>query len=55
MEYFQDMVGRFREIGIDEFVLYWPQTWGAALHEEAVFEEVTTTVMPRLRGGAMTP
>jgi len=55
VEYFQDMVGRFREIGIDEFVLYWPQTWGAAPHEEAVFEEVTTTVMPRLRGGAMTP
>ena len=55
VEYFQDMVGRFREIGIYEFVLYWPQTWGAAPHEEAVFEEVTTTVMPRLRGGAMTP
>jgi alkanesulfonate monooxygenase SsuD/methylene tetrahydromethanopterin reductase-like flavin-dependent oxidoreductase (luciferase family) len=54
VEYFRDMVGCFREIGIDEFVLYWPQTWGAALGEQAVFEEVTTTVMPRLRGGAMT-
>ena len=53
-EYFRDMVGRFREIGIDEFVLYWPQTWGAAPGEQAVFEEVTATVMPRLRGGAMT-
>jgi hypothetical protein len=47
--YFQDMVGRFGEIGIDEFVLYWPQTWAAAPREEAVFEEVTATVMPRLR------
>jgi hypothetical protein len=55
VEYFQDMVGRFRDIGIDEFVLYWPQTWAAAPHEDAVFDEVTATVMPRLRAGAMTP
>ena len=55
MEYFQDMVGRFREIGIDEFVLYWPQSWGAAPREEAVFQEVTATVMPRLRAGTITP
>ena len=52
VEYFQDMVGRFREIGIDEFVLYWPQTWGVAPGEDAVFEEVTATVIPRLRAGA---
>ena len=44
------MVGRLSEIGIDEFVLYWPQTWGAAPGEETVFEEVTATVMPELRG-----
>ena len=54
VEYFQDMVGRFSEIGIDEFVLCWPQTWGVAPREEAVFEEVTATVMPRLRAGATT-
>jgi len=47
-------VGRFSEIGIDEFVLCWPQTWGVAPREEAVFEEVTATVMPRLRAGATT-
>ena len=52
VEYFHDMVGRFSEIGIDEFVLYWPQTWGAAPHEDAVFEEVTATVMPSMRAGA---
>jgi len=33
----------------------WPQTWAAAPREEAVFEEVTATVMPRLRAAAMTP
>lgn len=46
------MVGRFSGIGIDEFVLYWPQTWKDAPGEEAVFEEVTATVMHRLRAGA---
>jgi hypothetical protein len=51
VEYFQDMVGRYSNIGIDEFVLYWPQVWGEAPHEEAVFEEVTATLMPRLRAG----
>ena len=48
------MVGRFREIGIDEFVLYWPQTWRTAPGEDAVFEEVTASVMPQLRADAMT-
>jgi alkanesulfonate monooxygenase SsuD/methylene tetrahydromethanopterin reductase-like flavin-dependent oxidoreductase (luciferase family) len=49
VDYFADMVGRFAEIGIDEFVLYWPQSWRAAAGEDAVFEEVATTVMPGLR------
>lgn len=47
--YFEDMVGHFREVGIDEFVLYWPQNWGPAPHEDAVFDEVTADVLPRLR------
>jgi hypothetical protein len=55
VEYFQDMVGRFSEIGIDEFVLYWPQTWGAAPREELVFEEVAAGVMPRLRADLKGP
>jgi alkanesulfonate monooxygenase SsuD/methylene tetrahydromethanopterin reductase-like flavin-dependent oxidoreductase (luciferase family) len=50
--YFEDMVGRFCEIGIDEFVLYWPQNWEPAPSEDAVFEEVTSTVIPRLRSAA---
>lgn len=49
VEYFRDMVGRFRAIGIDEFVLYWPRTWRDAPQEDAVFEEVCATVMPQLR------
>jgi alkanesulfonate monooxygenase SsuD/methylene tetrahydromethanopterin reductase-like flavin-dependent oxidoreductase (luciferase family) len=50
-EYFYDMVGRFRAIGIDEFVLYWPRSWREAPSEDAVFEEVTASVIPRLRAG----
>ncbi len=49
VEYFRNMVGRFREIGIDEFVLYWPKTWRKAPGEQEVFEEVATTVLPQLR------
>lgn len=52
VEYFHDMVGRFAEIGIDEFVLYWPQTWREAPAEDAVFEEVTATLIPQLRMSA---
>ena len=47
--YFTDMVGRFHETGTDEFVLYWPQAWRDQPSEQAVFEEVTHTVMPALR------
>ena len=47
--YFSDLVGRFSEIGIDEFVLYWPQTWRPAPGEDAVFEEVMNTVIPQMR------
>lgn len=49
-EYFTDMVGRFRALGIDEFVLYWPGSWRPdARHERRVFEQVTSEVIPTLR------
>jgi alkanesulfonate monooxygenase SsuD/methylene tetrahydromethanopterin reductase-like flavin-dependent oxidoreductase (luciferase family) len=48
-DYFTDMVGRFRDVGIDEFVLYWPGTWRDEPRGEAVFQEVTNTVIPQLR------
>jgi alkanesulfonate monooxygenase SsuD/methylene tetrahydromethanopterin reductase-like flavin-dependent oxidoreductase (luciferase family) len=49
VEYFRDMVGRFRGFGIDEFVLYWPQTWRDGPVEQAVFEDVAITVIPQMR------
>lgn len=50
VEYFRDMVGRFTNVGIDEFVLYWPRHWRKdADHEDVVFEEVCRDVIPVLR------
>ncbi|MGZ4601283.1 MAG: LLM class flavin-dependent oxidoreductase [Oryzihumus sp.] len=50
--YFVDMVGRMREVGVDEFVLYWPRNWRPeALHEQQVFEQVTAETIPALRAG----
>ncbi len=42
-DYFSDMVGRFRAIGIDEFVLYWPGSWRDR-PEDDVFREVAEHV-----------
>jgi hypothetical protein len=48
-DYFEDMVGRYRTIGIDEFVLYWPQSWRQAPQEDSVFEVVSHDVIPKYR------
>jgi hypothetical protein len=48
-DYFEDMVGRYRAIGIDEFVLYWPQSWRQATQEDSVFEIVARDVIPKYR------
>lgn len=48
-DYFSDMVGRLQAIGVDEFVLYWPQTWRPIAREDRVFEEVTGRIIPNLR------
>lgn len=53
--YFEDMVGRYRAIGIDEFVLYWPQNWREAPLEDSVFEEVARDVIPTYRLARDTP
>jgi alkanesulfonate monooxygenase SsuD/methylene tetrahydromethanopterin reductase-like flavin-dependent oxidoreductase (luciferase family) len=47
--YFEDMVGRYHAIGIDEFVLYWPQSWRRASQEDSVFETVARDVIPKYR------
>jgi hypothetical protein len=47
--YFEEMVGRYRAVGIDEFVLYWPQSWREDTREDAVFEQVAREVIPAYR------
>jgi alkanesulfonate monooxygenase SsuD/methylene tetrahydromethanopterin reductase-like flavin-dependent oxidoreductase (luciferase family) len=49
VDYFEQMVGRFAEIGIDDYVLYWPRRWRDRLQEDAVFERVAGDVFPRIR------
>jgi alkanesulfonate monooxygenase SsuD/methylene tetrahydromethanopterin reductase-like flavin-dependent oxidoreductase (luciferase family) len=51
VEYFHDMVGRFRAMGIDEFVLYLPDPSRAEQQEWAVLEEIASSVLPALRAG----
>ena len=49
-DYLTDMVGRFRSVGIDEFVLDWPRSWRPdASRETEVFELVAREVIPDLR------
>ena len=50
---FEEYVGRYRELGFDEVICYWPsepQTFGRLPEGEAVMERVATDVLPRLRG-----
>lgn len=47
VQYFTDMVGRFRSIGIDEFVLHRPGSWrDEPPTAEVVFQSVIETVIP---------
>ena len=45
------MVGRYHDLGIDEFVLYWPGNWRDVPQEVGVFDEVALRVVPELRAG----
>jgi alkanesulfonate monooxygenase SsuD/methylene tetrahydromethanopterin reductase-like flavin-dependent oxidoreductase (luciferase family) len=49
VDYFVHMVGQFRSMGVDEFVLYFPEAWRTRPNEWDVFEEITASVMPALR------
>jgi hypothetical protein len=52
-EAFTDMVERYRSIGINEFVLYWPRTWDSrASQEDTVFERVMSDVAPGLKASS---
>lgn len=46
---FEDFVGRFREVGIDTFVFYWPPASVSRSVDEVAVETIVTEVMPRLR------
>jgi alkanesulfonate monooxygenase SsuD/methylene tetrahydromethanopterin reductase-like flavin-dependent oxidoreductase (luciferase family) len=54
---FEEFVGRYREIGMQEFVFYWPYhvrssyVVSAAPEQEVVLERVAATVIPALRRG----
>jgi alkanesulfonate monooxygenase SsuD/methylene tetrahydromethanopterin reductase-like flavin-dependent oxidoreductase (luciferase family) len=52
VEAFDEYVSRFRELGIDEFIFYWPadpETLAASPAREAVMERVCADLLPRLR------
>ena len=44
---FEEVVGRYREVGIDEFIIDQPAT-----EQQAVLERVATEIIPSLRSGA---
>jgi alkanesulfonate monooxygenase SsuD/methylene tetrahydromethanopterin reductase-like flavin-dependent oxidoreductase (luciferase family) len=54
---FEEFVGRYREVGMHEFVFYWPchvtssYAVSAGPVQEAVLERVVATVIPALRRG----
>lgn len=47
---FHDLVGRYREIGISEFILYWPRE-GESMGQ---FEHIASEIMPLVRASAST-
>ncbi len=49
LDAFEELVGRYREVGIDEFVFIWPWDPKTASASEAVLERVASDVLPRLR------
>lgn len=49
---FTDYVGRYREVGVDEFVFYWPVdpvTFARVPAHEAALERIASEVLPALR------
>lgn len=49
---FADYVGRYREVGVDEFVFYWPtdpETFKRAPKLEQAFERIASETIPTLR------
>ena len=49
VDVFTDYVGRHREIGIEEFIFYWPSDPATRAERERVLERVSSEVLPTLR------
>lgn len=52
---FEEYVGRYRELGFDEVICYWPsepQAFTRMPEREVVMERVATDVLPRLRAAS---
>jgi alkanesulfonate monooxygenase SsuD/methylene tetrahydromethanopterin reductase-like flavin-dependent oxidoreductase (luciferase family) len=50
---FAEYVGRYREIGVDEFVFYWPtdpETFERSPRQERALERIAAEALPALRG-----
>ena len=47
------MVGRYHEIGVDEFVLYWPQTWRDATEEAPPSNRLSKTCFALIGSGPL--
>lgn len=52
---FADYVGRYREVGVDELVFYWPtdpETFERSPKHEQAFERIASETIPTLREAA---
>lgn len=49
---FEELIGRYSEVGIEEFYVGWPGIARRDPSQEAVMERVATDVIPRLRAAA---
>jgi alkanesulfonate monooxygenase SsuD/methylene tetrahydromethanopterin reductase-like flavin-dependent oxidoreductase (luciferase family) len=48
--FFEEQVGRAAALGFTDVITHWPRPSSWYMGEEAVLEEVATSVLPRLRG-----
>ena len=52
---FEEYVGRYRELGFQECIVYWPaepRTFAPRPEQEAVMERMAADVLPRFRADA---
>ena len=49
--FFEEQVGRAAELGFTDVITHWPRPSSWYAGDEAVLDEVATSVLPRLRSG----